>query len=43
MTAVATEPNQQRPPQTVLEEIAPGYSRQGELLRTAQVKVSTGL
>jgi molecular chaperone GrpE (heat shock protein) len=40
MTAVAAEPDETRPPQTVLEEIAAGYRRRGELLRPAQVKVS---
>jgi GrpE len=40
MTAVAVEPDPQRPAQTVLEEIAAGYRRRGELLRPAQVKVS---
>ncbi len=40
MTAVAAEPNAERPAQTVLEELAPGYRRRGELLRPAQVKVS---
>jgi molecular chaperone GrpE (heat shock protein) len=40
MTAVAAEPDESRPDQTVLEEIAPGYRLRGELLRPAQVKVS---
>jgi hypothetical protein len=40
MTAVAAEPDATRPPQTVFEELAPGYLRQGELLRPAQVKVT---
>jgi hypothetical protein len=40
MTAVAAEPNSERPAQTVLEELTPGYRRRGELLRPAQVKVS---
>lgn len=40
MMAVATEPDSTRPPQTVLEELAAGYLRDGELLRAAQVKVS---
>jgi molecular chaperone GrpE (heat shock protein) len=40
MTAVAAEPDQSRPDQTILEEIAPGYRLRGELLRAAQVKVS---
>jgi hypothetical protein len=41
MTAVAAEPDPMRPPQTVIEELAPGYRRQDELLRPAQVKVTT--
>jgi molecular chaperone GrpE (heat shock protein) len=40
MTAVAAEPDNSRPDQTILEEIAPGYRLRGELLRAAQVKVS---
>lgn len=40
MVAVAAEPDATRPPHTVLEEVAAGYLRHGELLRTAQVKVS---
>jgi molecular chaperone GrpE (heat shock protein) len=40
MTAVAAVPDANRPAQTVLEEITPGYRRRGELLRPAQVKVS---
>lgn len=40
MMAVAAEVDGTRPPQTVLEETAAGYTRQGELLRAAQVKVS---
>jgi len=40
MTAVAAEPDDTRPDQTILEEIAPGYRLRGELLRPAQVKVS---
>lgn len=40
MMAVAVETDGARPPQTVLEETAAGYTRQGELLRAAQVKVS---
>ena len=40
MTAVAAEPDSAHPPQTVLEELAAGYRRRGELLRAAQVKVS---
>jgi hypothetical protein len=40
MTAVAAEPDPVHPPQTVLEELASGYHRHGELLRPAQVKVS---
>jgi molecular chaperone GrpE len=41
MTAVAAEPDASRPPQTVIEEIASGYLREDELLRPAQVKVSS--
>ncbi|MEO7083907.1 MAG: nucleotide exchange factor GrpE [Gemmatimonadaceae bacterium] len=41
MTAVATAPDPQWPPSTVIEEIAPGYVLRGELLRVAQVKVSS--
>ena len=40
MTAIAAESDATRPPQTVLEELAAGYHRHGELLRPAQVKVS---
>ena len=40
MTAVVAESDPARPAQTVLEELAPGYRRHGELLRPAQVKVS---
>ena len=40
MTAVAAEPDNSRPDQTILEEIAPGYRLRGELLRAAQVRVS---
>jgi hypothetical protein len=40
MTAVAAEPDATRPPQTVIEELAAGYRRHGELLRPAQVKVT---
>jgi molecular chaperone GrpE len=40
MTAVAVELAAGSPAQVVLEEIAPGYRRRGELLRPAQVKVS---
>ena len=40
MLAVTAEPDASRPPQTVLEEVAAGYRRHGELLRAAQVKVS---
>jgi hypothetical protein len=43
MTAVAVQPDGTHPPQTVLEELAAGYRRHGELLRTAQVKVSRQL
>jgi molecular chaperone GrpE (heat shock protein) len=42
MTAVAAVPDAKRPAQTVLEEVAAGYRRRGELLRPAQVKVSVG-
>jgi molecular chaperone GrpE (heat shock protein) len=41
MTAVAAEATPDQPAQIVLEEIAAGYRRRGELLRPAQVKVST--
>lgn len=40
MLAVAAEPDATRPAQTVIEEVAAGYRRHGELLRAAQVKVS---
>jgi len=40
MVAVAAEPDASRPHQTVIEEIAAGYARDGELLRVAQVKVA---
>ena len=40
MIAVAAEPDATRPPQTVVEELAAGYLRDGELLRAAQVKVT---
>ncbi|MSU62589.1 MAG: nucleotide exchange factor GrpE [Pedosphaera sp.] len=40
MAAVASVPNSQHPPQTVLEEVAPGYRLNGDLLRVAQVKVA---
>lgn len=40
MTAVATQIDPTRPDQSVLEELAPGYRHEGELLRPAQVKVS---
>ena len=40
MSAAAIEENTQHPHHTVIEEIAPGYHRQGELLRPAQVKVT---
>lgn len=40
MVAAAAEPDSERPHQTVIEEIAAGYLRDGELLRAAQVKVS---
>jgi len=41
MTAVAAEPDPSRPAQTVIEELAAGYRRHDELLRPAQVKVTT--
>lgn len=41
MTAVAIEHKAHLPHHTVIEEVAPGYSLQGDLLRVAQVKVST--
>lgn len=41
MAAVAAEPSAQWPHGTVLEEVAAGYRLRGELLRVAQVKVST--
>jgi molecular chaperone GrpE (heat shock protein) len=41
MTAVAVEPSADLPPQTVLEELIPGYICRGTVLRLAQVKVST--
>jgi len=41
MTAVASEPDASRPHQSVLEELAPGYRHGTEVLRPAQVKVST--
>ncbi len=40
MAAVATEPNAKHPHHTVIEELAAGYLRHGELLRPAQVKVT---
>ena len=40
MSAAAIEEDTRRPHHTVVEEIAPGYRRQGELLRPAQVKVT---
>lgn len=40
MVAVAVEADPAQPPHTVLEEIAAGYLRAGELLRPAQVKIS---
>ena len=42
MSAVVAEPDARWPKNTVIEEIAPGYLWRGELLRVAQVKVSTG-
>jgi molecular chaperone GrpE (heat shock protein) len=41
MIAVAAEPDATRPHQTVVEEIAAGYLHNGDLLRVAQVKVTT--
>jgi molecular chaperone GrpE (heat shock protein) len=41
MSAVATQPDTAWPHQTVIEEIAPGYHLRGELLRVAQVSVSS--
>ncbi|CAN5412496.1 hypothetical protein BH09GEM1_BH09GEM1_46100 [soil metagenome] len=41
MSAVVAEPDADWPHNTVIEEIAPGYHLRGELLRVAQVKVST--
>lgn len=41
MSSVLAEPDARWPHQTVIEEIAPGYLLRGELLRVAQVKVST--
>lgn len=41
MTAVAVELRADVPPQTVLEELIPGYVSRGAVLRLAQVKVST--
>jgi molecular chaperone GrpE len=40
MTAVAAETNPSQPHQTVLEVLAAGYLRHGELLRPAQVKIA---
>jgi hypothetical protein len=40
MTALAAEPDPARPHHTVIEELTPGYLWGGEVLRTAQVKVS---
>jgi hypothetical protein len=40
MVAIATAPDPLRPAGTVLEELAAGYRRHGELLRAAQVKVT---
>lgn len=41
MAAIAAQPDPLKPDQTVLEELAPGYRLRGELLRPAQVKVSS--
>lgn len=43
MIAVAAEPAPSRPAQSVLEELAAGYCRHGQLLRAAQVKVVRNL
>jgi molecular chaperone GrpE (heat shock protein) len=40
MSAVAAEPDAQRPHHSVIEEVSAGYRRHGELLRPAQVKVT---
>jgi len=40
MSAVAAEPDPERPHHTIIEEISAGYHCQGELLRPAQVKVT---
>jgi molecular chaperone GrpE (heat shock protein) len=40
MTAVVAEPNASLPPQSVIEEVVPGYTCRGDVLRLAQVKVS---
>lgn len=40
MTALSAEPDPSRAHHTVIEEISPGYRQGGEVLRTAQVKVS---
>jgi len=40
MSAVSADEDPQRPHHTVIEVIAAGYFRQGELLRAAQVKVT---
>jgi molecular chaperone GrpE (heat shock protein) len=40
MAAVATVPDDARPASTVVEEVAAGYRRFGEVLRPAQVKVT---
>lgn len=42
MSAVVAEPDADWPHNTVIEEITAGYHLRGELLRVAQVKVSTG-
>lgn len=40
--AVATEPSDEHPSNTILEELQKGYLFQNRVLRTAMVKVSTG-
>lgn len=40
MAVVQIEADPSRPHHTVLEELAPGYRRHGEILRVAQVKIS---
>jgi molecular chaperone GrpE (heat shock protein) len=40
MLAVAAIASNGRPPNVVVEEVAPGYSRRGEILRPAEVKIT---